>query len=287
MKFFFLLFAFIVSVSVTAQSSLFERVGLPGTPVYTDLKLAAREPKLVYRLHLRGPIAEKQLKRVSTFHQLEALKLEQNNWSHLPAPFYTLSSLLYLRSEGNPFQELSDSTALPEGLRYLEFSGTAFDTLPRSICQLSGLSLLTLSKNTDTLSFPSTLGSLPFLTEFNLMNLHVDSSLWYITQLTRLEKLTLYNCSLTQIDARISNLSSLQELNLSNNKLQQFPRALTQLQNLKRLTIRDNQLTRLDSRICFMKSLEFLDLRGNPMTEYEVECIKVLLPRCDILFDKK
>jgi Leucine-rich repeat (LRR) protein len=119
------------------------------------------------------------------------------------------------------------------------------------------------------------------------MSLAVDSTLWNITTLPRLEKLTLYNCSLTRIDPRIAQLSSLREINLSGNKLQTFPRELTQLTQLKRLVLRDNQLTKIDSRICFLTNLEFLDLRGNPMTQYEVECVKVLLPRCDVLFDSK
>lgn len=287
MKFAFLLFAFVFSISTAAQTTLFERVGLPGTSVYTDLKSAFREPKSVHRLQLTGTIEEKQQKRIATLTSLEALKLEQNGWSNLPAPFYTLSSLLYMRSEGNPFTVFSDSVALPASLRFAEFSGTAFDTLPSALCKLPGLSLLTISKNTDTLKFSKAAGTMPFLTEFNLMSLAVDSTLWNITTLPRLEKLTLYNCSLTRIDPRIAQLSSLREINLSGNKLQIFPRELTQLTQLKRLVLRDNQLTKIDSRICFLTNLEFLDLRGNPMTQYEVECVKVLLPRCDVLFDSK
>ncbi|MGL5890586.1 MAG: leucine-rich repeat domain-containing protein [Bacteroidia bacterium] len=284
MKFAFLFFAALLSIISAAQTTLFERVGLPGTAVYTDLKLALREPQSVHRLQLTGAVELKQQKRISTLTNLEALKLEQNGWSNLPAPFYTLSSLLYMRSEGNAFTGFSDSVPLPAGIRFAEFSGTAFDTLPSALCNLPGLSLLTISKNTDTLRLTKAAGTMPFLTEFNLMSLAVDSTIWNITTLPRLEKLTLYNCSLTSIDQRIAQLSTLREINLSGNKLQTFPRELTQFTQLKRLVLRDNQITKIDSRICFLTNLEYLDLRGNPMTQYEIECVKVLLPRCDILF---
>ncbi|MCU0432782.1 MAG: leucine-rich repeat domain-containing protein [Bacteroidia bacterium] len=287
MKFLALCFIVAFPSLVRAQSPWMERMGPPGSPVYTDLKMASREAALVYKMHLTGTFTEKQLRVLPEFQQMQGLQLSQNGWSNLPAPFYTLSSLLYLRSEGNPLLTLSDSTPLPVSLRYVELAGTAFDTLPRALVRQGALSMLTISKNSDTLRFPALAGQWPFLTGLHLMNLTTDSTLWHITSLKRLEKLSLYNCNLTTLSPTISSLTSLQELNLTGNKLTSLPRGVTELTQLKRLVLRNNQLTHLSSRICFLTSLEVLDLRGNPMTLYEVECIKVLLPRCDVLFDGK
>lgn len=287
MKFLLLLFSLLLPLLAAAQSPMMDRIGPPGSPVYTDLKMASREPALVYKMQLSGPLTEKQIRPLAKFQQLQGLQLSQNNWSVLPVQFYSLASLLYLRSEGNPLRTLSDSTPLPSSLRYVELAGTAFDTLPAALVNQGALFTLTLSRNSDTLHFPSLQSKWPYLSELHLMSTPTDSTLWHITALKRLEKLSLYNCSLSTLSPSIGSLNSLRELNLTSNKLTTLPKEIYQLTQLKRLVLRSNQLTKLSSRICYLTQLEVLDLRGNPMTLYEVECIKALLPRCDVLFDGK
>lgn len=268
-----------------AQTPLFDRVAPAGALVYTDLKQAAREPAQVYRMHLSGPLVEKQLRVLPKLSALRALKLESNGCTQLPVGFLRLPSLLYLRSEGNAFTTFSDSLPLPPALRYVELAGTAFDTLPAAFGQLQGLTALSIAKNSDTLHFPATLGNLTrSLTEFSLLGTLTDSTLRRITSCTRLQRLTLYGCGLTALPKGMNQLQALQELNLTGNYLGQLPREVMQLTQLKRLILRDNQLLHINSRICFLTNLELLDLRGNPISSYEVECLRVLLPRCDILF---
>ncbi|XP_004305039.1 PREDICTED: receptor-like protein 12-like [Fragaria vesca subsp. vesca] len=120
-------------------------------------------------------------------------------------------------------------------LTYLDLSASVFSgRVPAEVSQLSKLSLLNLSSNTDPSYFPSSVGLLK-LDEFNFRNL--------VRNLTKLEHLRLRYINISStIPYSMANLSFLTTLDLHQCELfGDFPVTIFHLQNLKSLYVRDNQ----------------------------------------------
>lgn len=73
-------------------------------------------------------------------------------------------------------------------------------------------------------------------------------------------------------------------LDLSNNNLDKLPPEILQLRNLNILYLDNNDLTSLPSDVAKFTKLTFIDLTGNPMSRDEVEKIRRLLPKVNVLF---
>jgi Leucine-rich repeat (LRR) protein len=71
---------------------------------------------------------------------------------------------------------------------------------------------------------------------------------------------------------------------LDNNGLTEIPKSVYKLKNLKYLSLKSNKLSSIADEVCMLKNLEVLDLRGNYFKEYNVAILKVLLPKCRILY---
>jgi Leucine-rich repeat (LRR) protein len=71
---------------------------------------------------------------------------------------------------------------------------------------------------------------------------------------------------------------------LDKNQLTEIPKSIYQLKNLKTLSLNGNKLTEISDFISTLKTLEVLDLRNNYLKRYDIEVIKALLPKCNVIF---
>ena len=88
-----------------------------------------------------------------------------------------------------------------------------------------------------------------------------------INKLKNLKKLNLSGVKLSQLPANISELTELEELNLASNFLSTLPETITKLEKLKDLNIRWNRLDTLSGNWQNLRSLEVLDLTQNKLSK--------------------
>lgn len=104
-----------------------------------------------------------------------------------------------------------------------------------------------------------------------------------VTQLKRMESLSVINCKIQEIPTYLSSCQSLVMLDVSDNigiKTEQ----MIHLVRLKRLNLNGCGLTHLPEKISALKNLETLGLEGNNFPAQEIQRIKMSLPHCNIYF---
>ncbi|CAN5242727.1 hypothetical protein BH09BAC5_BH09BAC5_02830 [soil metagenome] len=291
MKKFLLIVIFLFEISsVNAQrlNSPWETVAPSGSYVFNDLKTAIKDANTCYRLELSGIDFlkdKKLLSKAASLNQLMALRLVNNNLTELPSSFLYFQSLKYFYSAGNPFATISDSIGMWSELRFLELSGTNFDTLPVGFFSCGRLQSILINENKDTLKITNAISSLgKTLVELKIYSTKTDTLPDAMKEMVKLKKLVLYKCGLNEIPAAVLKMDMLQELWLDSNSINIIPRNITSMQSLTHLSLKGNRIVHIPSTICFMQNLLTLDLRGNPIDPYEIHVLQALLPSCEILF---
>jgi Leucine-rich repeat (LRR) protein len=291
MKKIFLLCAISIGTLCAGQTNPWDAVAPPESPIFTDIKDAARSAGSAYRMELAGPEMFRDKKQVAKFPELKslmALRLVDNDITTLPSSILSLNALVYFSSSGNALTDLSDSLGMWGNLKFIEFYKTAFDTIPEGVYGLNRLTSFTIGSNKDTLVFTASLKYwAKNLTEFRIYNTVLDTIPAEFSQLTKLQKIVLYKCKLDSIPKVIYPLNQLSELWLDSNNISVIPRDIAALQSLTYLSLRGNRVKKLPSTLCFMTNLVVLDLRGNPIEEYEVRIAEAMLPNCRVLSDHK
>jgi Leucine-rich repeat (LRR) protein len=266
-----------------------KRYGPYGSPIYTNLNDALRDAKNVYKLDLSDQYIDwnKDAKKLAKLEQLQALQIGNNSINNLPPEIFSLKNLIYFSSKFNPITAIPKEIGELELLFHLELIGAKLDSLPDEFCNLLSLKIFHLQNNlADTLKLPSNIGKLKSLQDVIIYNTPLDSIPKSIGELENLKSLVLAKNKLAKLPNEISKLKKLEVLVLDNNQISSLPRNIYELRNLKVLSLRNNQLTQLNDDIVNYRNLVKLDLRGNTFSEEQLEIIRILLPGCNILYDK-
>jgi Leucine-rich repeat (LRR) protein len=137
--------------------------------------------------------------------------------------------------------------------------------LLESICQLTQLELLDLSRNQLT-TLPESIGHLTQLSRLIAQRNQLASLPESIGQLRNLNHLVVFRNQLTWLPEWIGQLTELESLDISYNELRSLPESLSKLTQLKRLHLTGNKLTSLPEWIGRLKQLDWLSLSGNKLT---------------------
>lgn len=287
---FILLFFFILVFSrLNAQVvSPWETVAPAESYVYTDLKTAVKDASRCYRMELTGVESFKDKKlipKASALSGLMALRLVNNNLEKIPSSFHNFFALQYFYSSGNPFTGFSDSIGMWSELRFIDLSGTNFDTLPEGLYGCGRLQSVSVASNKDTLKITKGITSLSkTLGEIKIYSTKLDTLPVEFSQMSKLKKLVFYKCGLAEIPAPVLQMPQLQELWLDSNSISVLPRNIISMKGLTYLSLSGNRIAHIPGSICFLTNLAVLDLRGNPIDPYEIKIVQALLPSCRILF---
>jgi len=87
--------------------------------------------------------------------------------------------------------------------------------------------------------------------------------------------LSLSNCQIYRLPARIEQLTNLRTLRLPSNRLSQLPAEILNLGALETLDLADNELSQLPAEIGDLHSLKWLDLRRNPIKQLPIEIARL------------
>lgn len=89
--------------------------------------------------------------------------------------------------------------------------------------------------------------------------------------------------SYRNLQEALKNPSQVCDLDLSQQNLTELPKEVLQFSNLRSLYLNFNKLTHLSSDLTKLKNLQLIDLTGNPISAEEVNRIRSLLPKTNIL----
>ncbi|QQG45789.1 MAG: leucine-rich repeat domain-containing protein [Candidatus Niyogibacteria bacterium] len=115
--------------------------------IYTDLKVALKNPEKVCVLDLRGSAAEAAPEHIGRFQNLRELYLNNSNLSEIPPDIFKMENLLVLALDNNKFSRIPPDIGKLSNLSVLSLNANLFQKFPRAILSLGGLSALYMSSN--------------------------------------------------------------------------------------------------------------------------------------------
>ena len=280
----FLILFFGKIIAQEAIKTAFDKYGPYGAPVYTDLKLALKDEKAVYKLNLSyQPIDIKLWPKLTALTNLQALQLQSISVNQWPDNFSSLTNLVYLGSYNNEFTGFPKDFYKLGSLMYLELHNTKIDSIPQTIAYLQRLKTFKFSGTNDTLKLPKSLKYLKSLNDLIIESAILDSMPKPLFSITPLKTLVIVNCGIQAMPENLDKLTNLEVLVLDYNKLSTIPRDIYKCKNLYALSLKKNNITKIPDTICQLKNLTKLDLRDNPISKDEIEILKILLPGCQII----
>lgn len=267
------------------QQEEFDKWGVAGSMVYTDLKMALKIEKRVYKVDLSyKAVDSKQLDKLQKLTDLQVLRLSTNNITNFPKNFDALTNLIYFSSYNNDLTSFIPNAKPFFNLHFLELQNTKIDSIPAQIAYLNKLETFRFGNTDDTLKLPTTLIYLKNLKELNLENCILDSFPKLVFKLPGLKYLFLSNTNTHYVTRHFERLEKLEVLVIENNHLQKIPYDIYKAKNLRILSLRNNKLTNLPESISELVNLTILDLRGNQIDKERIEELKLLLPGCEVKF---
>lgn len=282
-----ILFLVLFLGKLSAQEEIktaFDKYGPYGAPVYTDLKLALKDEKTVYKLNLSyQPVDIKLWPKLTALINLQALQLQSISVNQWPDNFSSLTNLVYLGSYNNEFTSFPKDFNKLGSLMYLELHNTKIDSIPQAIAYLQRLKTFKFSGTNDTLKLPKSLKYLKSLNDLIIESAILDSMPKPLFSITPLKTLVIVNCGIQAMPENLDKLTNLEVLVLDYNKLSSIPREIYKCKNLYALSLKKNNITKIPDTICQLKNLTKLDLRDNPISKDEIEILKILLPGCQII----
>jgi Leucine-rich repeat (LRR) protein len=282
---FSLLFIYIFNCAFSFSQDEFDKYGVSGSEVYTDLKTAIGLEKKVYKLDLSYKKLDKKLyNKINKLTNVQALKLSGNEVLDYPKNFEDLNNLIYFASYNNKFSAFPGNLKPFQNLHYLELQHTKIDSIPAQIAYLGKLQTFKFGNTDDTLCLPNTLKFLKNLKDISFENCTLDSFPKVIFKLGTLNFLSLSNTNTHFVTKHFERFTNLEVLIIENNPISEIPFEIYKAQKLRFISLRGSQIRKIPDSISELQNLTLLDLRGNPLEVERIEELKVLLPGCEIKF---
>ncbi|MFQ5570217.1 MAG: protein kinase [Rhodothermales bacterium] len=178
---------------------------------------------------------------------------------------------------------LQEALQNPAEVTTLALSSHRLRRLPEAVTRLSGLHILHLGDN-NLKDVPASLAQLTDLRRLYLWENNLTNVPEPLLQLRALRTLNLADNDLQRLPESIDQWSRLEELFLDDNQLTSLPESITRLRNLNLLSLANNELTSLPEPMGHLTNLVWLNLEGNPVPQDEIERLRHLLPRAEILY---
>lgn len=121
------------------------------------------------------------------------------------------------------------------------------------------------------------------LTSFSIYGKGVSKLDPRIVKLKNIKELYLGKNQFEEIPKEIFLLDKLEQLHIYNNRITSIPSDIINLKNLKFLFIHDNNIEEIPDDMERMKNLIFIKIDGNPLKEGQIEKLKKMLPKCQIM----
>ncbi len=279
-----MLLLLILPFLLKAQSS-FDKYGMYGAEVYSNLETALKHEKEVYKLNLSYQTVDpRHFNKLSHLHNLQSLLLYSNSLNQWPSDFGKLNSLVYLGSFDNAFTGFPPGLCKLGNLMHLDLLGLKTDSIPDEIACLHHLRIFRFLNTNDSLKVSAKMRQMKSLQELSIEGVIVDSCPRSLFRIPSLRFLSLAGSKVKALPENLDKMHGLEVLILDHNELRSLPRGIYACNKLIHLSLRNNKLEKIPDTICHLQHLTHLDLRGNPLSKDAIEELKALLPGCKVLF---
>lgn len=263
----------------------FYRYGFPQDEIFIDIDKAGKNSKEAHKLKVHDVDLSLELKKLEKFKYLKVLELKNNKLDSLPIDLFENRGLQYFSCAGNSLKKIPEALANFEKLQELKLINTRLDSFPSSFRQLFFLRNLELQSNVaDTFHVNDCFSNLKSLERMLVYRTVLDSFPKSLNGSKKLKELYLVHTNVGNIDSGLYQCKKLEVLVLEGNGIKQLDKRILNLKNLKVLSFKNNQLKVLPEYLSKLPQLKTLDLLGNPIPRYQVEILRILLPKCRILF---
>jgi len=116
------------------------------------------------------------------------------------------------------------------------------------------------------------------LTDLIILNIkksEIEKIPEFISNLVKLEYLSITNCNLNFFPISITAINSLISIELDKNKIPKIPKEISNLKYLNRISLINNQLTEIPKEISKIKRMEYLNFENNQITNISPEIFKL------------
>ncbi len=269
------------------DEQFFKIYGSPNVPIYTNWSEAIKAGPKAEKINIKKEYIGDKFSKIGKIPNAQLIQINDVKISQIPDGIGKLNQLFIFISMNNPIKTISPQISNCKNLMYLILDGTKLDSVPPHFSSMRSLELLAINKNeADTFKIDEAMKIK------SLRNLEIGSSNVYtfpetISEMKRLEKFVCLDCKISKIPQNIGLNDHLKVLDLSYNQISEIPESIFMMKNLKYLGLRDNKITELSEKFYYLKNLEVLDLRGNPISEEQVAILKIIIPKCYIMTDKR
>jgi Leucine-rich repeat (LRR) protein len=269
------------------DGQFFKIYGSPNVEIYKSWSEALKAGGKAEKVNIKNEYIGDKFSKIEKLGNLQLLQLSETNINNIPDGIGKLTQLFVFISMNNPIKTISPQISNCRNLMYLILDGTKLDSIPPHFNSMRSLELLAINKNeSDTFKIDEAMKIR------SLRNLEIGSSNVYtfpesISDMSNLEKFVCLDCKISKIPQNIGLNQKLKVLDLSYNQISEIPESVFMMKNLKYLGLRDNKIKELSEKFYYLKNLEILDLRGNPVSDEQVAILKVIIPKCYIMTDKR
>jgi len=107
----------------------------------------------------------------------------------------------------------------------------------------------------------------------------------YLHKFKNMRLFSMSSRNFTKLPKSFVKLKNLRQIIITNSQLKQFPKALLKLKKLEYINLSDNKISIIPKEIYKLTKLKTLDLRGNNINKKQLETLKKIIPKCNILTD--
>jgi len=228
------------------------------TTVIKDYKLAKQNKIYVKHLNLSGQNLNDMPYRIGRFKRLVTLNLSSNNISITGSAIKNMWALQELDLSDNKLKKFDPSLADSKHLVKLNMSQNDIKKIDVSL-------------------------HYKYLTNLDLSNNKISNTFYIKCQV--LQSLNLSNNQLKSLPKGLRYSKELKRLNLSNNKILKLGKELKYLKKLEEIDLSNCGLTTISKSFTRMHYLKVINLSGNDIPEKEIQHLKKLMPKAEIIYD--
>ncbi|MFZ9848171.1 MAG: leucine-rich repeat domain-containing protein [Flavobacteriales bacterium] len=275
---------FLVTAYGWAQNP-FEKYGPFNAKIYSSFIDALKEKDFVFKLQCENENLSKELKKVGDLNKLQVLALKNNQLDSLSKQIFKMSDLLYFSSTQNPLQKLPAEIMYWSQLNEMHLFHTALHSLPKEMSSLQALKILQIQNNQkDTFHLGEGCKKLNNLKSVIFYNNNFYSFPKELLSCVQLNEIVITSCKINAVPSEINALTDLQTLVLDSNEIKTIPNEIFDMPSIKYISLKNNQLTSISESFTRLPLLEKLDLSGNNIPEDRIAILRVLMPKCKIIY---
>lgn len=221
------------------------------------------------------------LQRRKERRHIKYLKLEEQDLTKIPRKIRQYTSLNKLDMSHNGLTKIGGKLKKNKRLKIIDLSYNEFTFFPKELAYNRYLREVYINNN--EIDSIWSLRDFRYLTHLNLN----DNNLRYLPDLSRnrdMEVLYINNNKLVSIPNSIKSMRELIQLDLSNNQLTELPKRIAGLKSLEVLDLSNNNFTEAPYQLAKLRSLQSVNLSGNPISLEEIEKLRKLMPKVEIVF---